>query len=79
MTDRWKLAIGAVLTLGLLSLSAAIALGHVEEKSSFGLTAIFALLGKVELDFSDWCFRGNREKGSEVEKESKVINGEGRQ
>ncbi len=56
MTDRWKLIIGGLLTLGLLGLGAAIALGHVEEKSSFGLTAVFALLGKVELDFSSWAF-----------------------
>jgi len=62
VTDRWKLIIGGGLTLGLLALSAAIALGHVEEKSSFGLTAIFALLGKVELDFSDWCFRGGQSR-----------------
>ncbi len=65
MTDRWKLIIGGCLTLGLLALAAAIALGHVEEKSSFGLTGVFAILGKVELDFAQWCFLGNKHTDQE--------------
>ena len=46
--------------LGLLVLAGLIALGKVEEKSSFGLTAITAILAKVALDFSERAFRPRR-------------------
>jgi hypothetical protein len=35
----------------------AIALGHVEEKTSYGLVPVVTILAKVALDFSEWAFR----------------------
>jgi hypothetical protein len=55
--DRYRFVLGAVIVLGLMILASFIALGKVEEKSSFGLTAIMAILAKVALDFSEWAFR----------------------
>ncbi len=54
--DRYRLILGGLIVTGLLVLAAFIALGHVEEKTSFGLTGIMAILGKVTLDFSAWAF-----------------------
>jgi hypothetical protein len=65
--DRYRLIIGFIVLLGLVALAVAVALGHVEEKSSFGLTAILAILAKVALDFSEWAFRSS--KGTEDKKE----------
>lgn len=59
--DRYRFILGAVIICTLLVLAAAIALGHVEEKSSFGLTAVLAIIGKIALDFSEWAFRNRKE------------------
>lgn len=64
MTDRYRFILGAVIVVGLMALAGAIALGHVEEKTSFGLTGIMAILGKVALDFSEYAFR-SRSKDDE--------------
>jgi hypothetical protein len=57
MQDKYRFAIGSTIVVALLILATAIALGHVEEKSSFGLTAVMAIIGKLALDFSEWAFR----------------------
>lgn len=57
MSDRIRFVLGAVVLLGLISLAVAIALGKVEEKTSYGLTGVVTILGKVALDFSGWAFR----------------------
>jgi hypothetical protein len=56
-SDKFRFMIGAVVLGALSVLATAVALGKVEEKTSFGLTAILAILGKVALDFSEWAFR----------------------
>ena len=56
MQDRYKWILGCVIVVGLMTLGAAIALGHVEEKSSYGLQGILAILAKIALDFSQWAF-----------------------
>jgi hypothetical protein len=56
-SDKFRFIIGAVVLGSLSVLATAVALGKVEEKTSFGLTAILAILGKVALDFSEWAFR----------------------
>ncbi len=71
MQDKYRFAIGAVIVVSLLALSAAIALGHVEEKSSFGLTAVMAIIGKLALDFSQWAFPGRASTPSEKDEEKK--------
>ncbi len=55
--DRYRLIIGGTILIGLLLLAAAIALGHVEEKTSYGMMGVLSILGKVALDFSEWAFR----------------------
>ncbi len=54
--ERYRFILGSLIVCGLLFLAVTIALGHVEEKSSYGLTAIMAILAKVALDFSQWAF-----------------------
>jgi hypothetical protein len=54
--DRYRFLLGFCLVVGEIILAGLIALGKVDEKSSFGLTAIFAILAKVTLDFSAWAF-----------------------
>ncbi len=58
--DRYRFILGSIIVLGMMILAVAIALGHVEEKSSYGLTAIMAILAKVVLDFSDFAFKPRR-------------------
>ncbi len=60
MSERYRFILGAAIVGGLLLLAVAIALGKVEEKSSYGLTAIMAILAKVALDFSEWAYRPRR-------------------
>ena len=60
MMDRYKFALGALLVLGLMVLAVEVALGHVEEKTSYGLVPILGILGKMALDFSEWAFRTYR-------------------
>ena len=58
--DRYRFIVGSVIVLGLMVLALAIALGHVEEKTSYGLTAIMAILAKIALDFSAWAYDARR-------------------
>ncbi len=63
--DRYRFALGACVVIGLVILAIFIALGHVEEKSSYGLTAIIAIIAKVVLDFSAWAFRLYKDPGED--------------
>lgn len=54
--DRYRFILGAIMVFSILALAGAIALGHVEEKTSFGLGAV-----KLALDFSEWAFRNRKE------------------
>jgi len=58
--DRYKFALGALIVVGLMALATAVALGKVEEKTSYGLVPILGILGKMALDFSEWAFRTYR-------------------
>ncbi len=62
MLDRWKLVLGSLVLAGLIVLAVAVAMGKVEEKTSYGLVPILSLLGKVVLDFSEWAFRVRTEE-----------------
>ncbi len=73
MNDRYKVILGCVLVLGVMALGCAIALGQVEEKTSFGLSPILIMLGKVVLDFSEWMFRGRHESPIEPPKPARKI------
>ncbi len=61
MSDRYRFILGALILGGLMVLAVFVALGRVEEKTSYGLVPIVTILAKVALDFSDWAFRGDRE------------------
>lgn len=70
MPNRYRFILGSIILLGLLALGTAVALGKVEERSSYGLVPILGILGKVALDFSEWAFRGSskeREDDSKAE------------
>lgn len=54
--DFMKLAFGFVLLLILGGLAGAIGLGHVEEKSSYGLNIILGGLLTLSGAFTAWCF-----------------------
>jgi hypothetical protein len=53
----WKITLGASIILSLVILGALIAMGKVQEASSFGLTPILGFLGKFAVDFSGWAFQ----------------------
>jgi hypothetical protein len=55
--NKYRFLVGIVIVVGLVILAAAIALGKVQEATSFGLTGIIAVIGKLALDFSAWAFR----------------------
>ena len=65
----WKMVIGGVILISLVFLAGAIALGKVEEKTSYGLTPILTILGKFVLDFSEWAYRGAGRRKDEPDKE----------
>jgi O-antigen ligase len=55
--DRYRFILGSLIVGTLVVLAVAIALGHVEEKTSYGLVPVVTILAKVALDFSEWAFR----------------------
>lgn len=57
MDDKWRLSLGTLVIICLIVLAGCIAVGRVEEKTSFGLSPILMMLGKFTLDFSEWAFR----------------------
>jgi len=59
--DRYRFILGSVIVLALLLLAIAIALGKVEEKTSYGLVPVVTILAKVALDFSEWAFRSSKD------------------
>jgi uncharacterized membrane protein len=62
MMDLLRFILGSFLIVGLMTLAVCIALGKVEEKTSFGLMAIFAILSPVVRDFSTWVFGAHQDK-----------------
>ncbi len=62
MPDKYRFILGAIIVGALVALAAAIALGHVEEKTSYGLVPVVTILAKVALDFSEWAFRTSKKE-----------------
>ena len=56
MNNRWKAAFGFALLLVIAGLALAIAVGHVEEKTSFGLQIILGCLTTISGGFAAWAF-----------------------
>ena len=47
MTDRQRFIILMTISIGLICLAIAVALGKVEEKSSYGLTGVLLIVGQL--------------------------------
>ena len=63
--NRWtmaqaKMAWGYILLIGILSLCARIALGHVEQGTSYGLTEIIGILAVLAGQWANWAFGESR-------------------
>jgi hypothetical protein len=55
-----KMAWGFILLLGILTLCARIALGHVEQGTSYGLTEIIGILAVLAGQWANWAFGESR-------------------
>ncbi len=59
--DHLKIIFGACFLIIVAALTASIALGHVEEKTSYGLMPLLMLLASIWKDYAQWAF-GKRDK-----------------
>jgi hypothetical protein len=57
-----KMVFGFLILLFLVILAGAIALGHVEEKTSFGLHDIITCLSTLSGGFVVWAFNSDKDK-----------------
>ncbi len=57
---QWKMGWGFLLLIGILSLCARIALGHVEQGTSYGLTEIIGILAVLAGQWANWAFGESR-------------------
>jgi hypothetical protein len=56
MSDKWKATFGFLLLVVVGSLAALIALGKVEEKTSYGLQTILGSITTLSGGFAAWAF-----------------------
>ena len=61
-----KMAWGFLLLFGILSLCARIALGHVTQDSSYGLTEIIGILAVLAGQWANWAFGESRSSSKEI-------------
>ena len=54
-------AVGGLITLALIVLIVVIGLGHVEEKTSYGLMPLTVALSNMAVLYGQWAWRGNKE------------------
>ncbi len=66
--DFYRFILGTIIVLSLMALAVAIALGMVEEKTSYGLMPILLTFGKIALDFSEYMFRKKDEPEKKADK-----------
>jgi hypothetical protein len=66
--SRLKMAWGFLLLIGILSLCARIALGHVEQQTSYGLTDIIGILAVLAGQWANWAFGESRSSSGEEPK-----------
>jgi membrane protein YqaA with SNARE-associated domain len=55
-SDKMRMIFGFILLIALVVLIGVVAIGHVEEKTSYGLTPIIMALATVAGGFSNWAF-----------------------
>lgn len=65
-----RMVFGFALLVLLATLAGVIALGHVEEKSSFGLQSILGALLTLAGGFAQWAFSSSEKKSNEIPKQS---------
>ena len=75
MMVRYRMALGAVIVGGLMALGVCMALGRVEEKTSYGLTAVVAIVAKVALDFSSWAYGSSKKTEYEISRNDPPAKG----
>ncbi len=60
--ELWRMVFG-FLVLGIMAgLAVSIALGHVEEQSSYGLMPLLVALTSLATQFAQWAFGGKSDK-----------------
>lgn len=64
-SDTLRMTFGLALLVILAGLAAAIALGHVEEKTSYGLLPLLMGISNLATQFASWAFRGKKDGGEE--------------
>lgn len=64
-SDTLRLIFGFCLLLILAGLALAIALGHVEEKTSYGLMPLLTTLATLAGGFTQWAFNSKDNKPNE--------------
>jgi hypothetical protein len=64
MNERWKAVYGFCLLLSIVGLAAAIALAHVEEKTSYGLHDILTALFVLSGGWASWAFGASTKGGN---------------
>lgn len=64
-SDTQRMIFGFSLLVILACLATAIALGHVEERTSYGLMPLLTTLSTLAGGFAQWAFNGNGKKPEE--------------
>lgn len=67
--DRLKMIFGMALLISLVSLATMLALGKIEEKTSYGLMPIITTLSTLAGLFGGWAFREKRPGDQPPQKE----------
>lgn len=68
--SQWKMLWGFVLLTGILSLCARIALGKVEQSTSYGLDSVIGILAVLAGQWANWAFGESRTSTTELTKEA---------
>lgn len=65
MQDRHKMFFGFSVLLVLAILAVVISIGHVEEKTSFGLSFVLGALSSLSGAFGNWAFSNSRSQSTD--------------
>lgn len=68
--SQWKMIWGFILIVGILSLTARIALGKVEQATSYGLDNIIGILAVLAGQWANWAFGESRTSSTESVKKT---------
>jgi len=68
-SERWRMIFGMGLIVILAALALIIALGRVEQQTSYGLMPIIVALTAVSTTFANWAFRIPERRDRQEDKE----------